>query len=130
MHMDESRGNTRKYFNCVRAIYGKRGFLQFLENILALLNIKDRSYINFYFTIKDHILDHCDRVSRGQTGAEEEKRQGPKPNHLTSTEVWMEQESSMFNHIRQRKMSGNEKAITPRGVDGSVDHLQAPGEFT
>lgn len=128
MHMAESRGNKRKYFNCVRAIYGKRGFLQFLENVLILLNVKDRNYINFYFTIKDHILDHCDRVSRGQFGGEEEKACGPKPNHHTNTEIWMEQESSMFNQIRQRKMSGNEKAVTSRGVADSVDHFQAPGE--
>lgn len=49
--------------NSVKAMYGKKGFLNFLQNIFLYLTDKDKHQINFYFTIRDRIIDYCDRLT-------------------------------------------------------------------
>lgn len=46
-----------------KILYGKQGFLQFLENLYVLFKEKDKLKINFYFTIRDLIIDYCEKMA-------------------------------------------------------------------
>ena len=41
-------------------IYGKRGMLNFMENLFVYLTEYDKSKLNFYFTIRDSIIEFID----------------------------------------------------------------------
>ena len=41
-------------------IYGRRGLLNFLENLLVYLTESDKQKLNFYFTIRDSIIEYID----------------------------------------------------------------------
>ena len=41
-------------------MYGKKGLLNFLQNLFVDLNEKDKQKINFYFTIRNNILEFVD----------------------------------------------------------------------
>jgi hypothetical protein len=41
-------------------IYGKRGLLNFMENLLVYLDENDKSKLNFYFTIRESIIEYID----------------------------------------------------------------------
>ena len=70
--------------NSVKAIYGKRGFLNFLQNIFVYLTDTDKHQINFYFTIRDRIIDYCDQLGS------------------SSLEMTAGEQDRLFNHIRPR----------------------------
>jgi hypothetical protein len=46
-----------------KILYGKQGFLQFLENLYVLFKEEDKLKINFYFTIRDLIIDYCEKMA-------------------------------------------------------------------
>lgn len=41
-------------------IYGKKGMLNFMENLFVYLTEYDKSKLNFYFTIRDSIIEFID----------------------------------------------------------------------
>lgn len=41
-------------------IYGKKGLLNYLANIFIYFKQEDQEKINFYFTIRDSIVDFID----------------------------------------------------------------------
>lgn len=68
----------------MKAIYGKKGFLNFLHNIFVYLTDRDKHQINFYFTIRDRIIDYCDQLG------------------TSSLELTAHEQDRLFNHIRER----------------------------
>lgn len=51
----------KKEQTSVKAMYGKKGLLNFLANIFVYMTEKDKQQINFYFTIRDLIIDYCEK---------------------------------------------------------------------
>ena len=47
----------------MRVMYGRRGFLHFLDNVYVLFKEKDKLKVNFYFTIRDMIVDYCEKMT-------------------------------------------------------------------
>ena len=61
-YIQMSDGNT-SYLPQERStslMYGKKGLLNFLDNLFVDLNEKDKQKINFYFTIRNNILEFVD----------------------------------------------------------------------
>jgi hypothetical protein len=42
-------------------MYGKKGLLNYLQNLFAYFQERDKLQLNFYFTIKDCIVDYFER---------------------------------------------------------------------
>jgi hypothetical protein len=55
----------KRHEESVKAIYGKRGMLNFLANIFVYMTEKDKQQVNFYFTIRDLMIEYCEK-SGGQ----------------------------------------------------------------
>lgn len=49
----------------MRVMYGRQGFLHFLDNVYVLFKEKDKLKVNFYFTIRDMIVDYCEKMTSG-----------------------------------------------------------------
>ena len=49
----------------MRVMYGRQGFLHFLDNVYVLFKEKDKLKVNFYFTIRDMIVDYCEKMTTG-----------------------------------------------------------------
>jgi len=68
----EPEDGGTKQMQKTKILYGKQGFLQFLENLYVLFKEQDKLKINFYFTIRDLIIDYCEKMAAVHESASDE----------------------------------------------------------